>query len=140
MTTGFANQPAPAIATTATTYNGFYLRNNLSSRGNLPAVSPFNLTPDIIQSSQPVDNPQVSFSTMDSWQTLYPTAPEPGQNYYYVRGGEWVQRGVFWADAAVLCLLSADHVSVLLEEQSLKHFVWIGGRQCAGPSGSYRCG
>lgn len=108
MTTGFANQPAPAIATTATTYNGFYLRNNLSSLGNLPAVSPFNLTPDIIQSSQPVANPQVSFSTMDSWQTLYPTAPEPGKNYYYVRGANGGsnafsgQMRLYWAPSQLI--------------------------------------
>lgn len=113
MTTGFANQPAPAITATASTYNGFYLRNNLSSRGSLPAVSPFNLCPDIIQSSQPVDNPQVAFSTIDSWQTLYPTAPEPGQNFYYLRGLNGGtesfsgQMKLYWAPAQLIMFPSS---------------------------------
>lgn len=86
MTTGFANQAAPAQASTASTFNGFYFRDNLASLGTVPAVSPFNQCPDIIQSSVPVSNPGVTFSTIDSWQQAYPTEPTPGQNYYYLRG------------------------------------------------------
>jgi hypothetical protein len=86
MTTGFANQAAPAQASDASTYNGFYFRDNLASTGKVPAVSPFNLTPDIIQSDVPVPNATVAFSTIDSWKQAYPTEPTPGQNYYYLRG------------------------------------------------------
>lgn len=86
MSTSFATAPAPARVGDASTYNGFYLRNNLSSQGKVPALSPYNLCPDIIQSDAPVENPQSVFSSISSWQTLYNTAPTVGTNYYYVRG------------------------------------------------------
>lgn len=86
MTTGFATQAAPVQPGTASTYDGFYLRDNLASQGTVPAVAPFNQSPDIIQSGMPVTNPGVTFSTLQSWCTLYPTDPAPGQNYYYLRG------------------------------------------------------
>ena len=86
MTTGFANQEVPAQTSTASTFDGFYFRDNLTSLGRIPAVSPFNQCPDIIQSSVLVSNPSVTFSSIDSWQQAYPTEPTPGQNYYYLRG------------------------------------------------------
>jgi len=86
MSTTFASDAAPALPGTASTYDGLYVRNNLKSQGTLPAVAPFNASPDIIQSSSPVATPQKTFGTVSSWNTIYPTAPTPGKNYYYVRG------------------------------------------------------
>lgn len=71
---------------TAATYNGFYLRDNLAAKGQVPALSPFGLCPDIIGSSVPIPNAQTVLSSQDSWQTIYEVKPAPGTNYYYVRG------------------------------------------------------
>lgn len=86
MSTAFAHDAAPALQGTASTYDGLYLRDNLKSQGTLPAVAPFNACPDIIQSSTPIADPQKTFGTVSSWNTIYPTSPTPGKNYYYVRG------------------------------------------------------
>lgn len=108
MTTAFAKDAAPALHGTASTYDGLYLRDNLKSQGTLPAAAPFNACPDIILSSTLVKDPQSTFSTIQSWQTIYPTAPAAGKNYYYVRGLDGSaeafegQMRLFWAPAQLI--------------------------------------
>jgi hypothetical protein len=81
-----ATASARAQLGTAATYDGFYLRDNLASKGQVPALSPFSLSPDIIGSAVPIPNAQTALSSQDSWQTIYEVKPAPGANYYYVRG------------------------------------------------------
>ena len=85
-TSSFVNAPAPVRLSDASTFNGFYLRNNLASTGAVPAASPYNQCPDIIQSDVPIADPEITLSSLASWQTFYNTAPVAGANYYYVRG------------------------------------------------------
>lgn len=69
------------------TYDGFYFRNNLQSNGDVPSTGPYNVTPDIVGSSEPIPDAQSKLATPASWKTSYDTDPVPGAaNYYYVRG------------------------------------------------------
>lgn len=88
--------------------SGFYLRDNLASKGAAPSSGPLNLCPDIIQSDTEVADPGVAFGGSDSWARSYATDPAPAvQNYYYVRsmnGGAAKQDGAAalnWAPAQV---------------------------------------
>jgi hypothetical protein len=65
---------------------GFYMRDNLASKGLAPSGGPYNLCPDLIQSDMLVADPAVTFGGNDSWTRAYGTEPVPAaQNYYYVR-------------------------------------------------------
>jgi hypothetical protein len=88
---------------TASTYNGFYLRDNLASNGQVPALAPYNQCPDIIQSSTPISDPQDTLSTPASWNEIYQTAPMPGENYYYVRGLNGSQSN-FQGELSLFCI------------------------------------
>ena len=78
---------ALATDTSAATFDGFYLRNNLKCNGSVPSPGPYDLCPDIIQSLDVISDPQTTLSTPGSWATAYNVAPTPGiTNYYYVRG------------------------------------------------------
>jgi hypothetical protein len=73
--------------TSASTYPGFYLRNNPSCNGDIPSAGPYGLTPDIIGSAAPIPNASTMLSSQQSWSQSYSTEPVYGQaNYYYVRG------------------------------------------------------
>ncbi|MBK8256446.1 MAG: hypothetical protein IPK82_27730 [Polyangiaceae bacterium] len=93
---------------TASTFDGFYFRNNLASKGVVPAGPPFNLGPDIIQSPTQVADPVDTFSTVESWGRLYNTEPQAGTNYYYVRGLNGAttpfkgQLSLYWTPAEVI--------------------------------------
>lgn len=112
---------ATATATpTATTYDGLYLRPNLSSKGREPSAGPYGLCPDVIGSPTPVDDPQSTFSTIDSWATMYATEPVPGERtYYYVRGMDGSLDAVagtmslYWAPAQLVMFPSAWKVNEL---------------------------
>jgi hypothetical protein len=68
------------------TTSGFYLRDNLASKGLAIARGPFNLCPDIIHSDIEVSNPGNAFGNNDSWTHTYGTEPIPAaKNFYYVR-------------------------------------------------------
>jgi len=82
MTPRNASNPA-----SASTYAGFYLRNNLNCNGAVPSPGPYDLCPDIIQSNAAIPNAQSTLSTQQSWAQAYSTDPTLAQtNYYYVRG------------------------------------------------------
>jgi hypothetical protein len=87
----------------ASTYNGFYLRDNLASDGEVPALAPYNQCPDIIQSPTAVSDPESAFSTPASWDETYQTAPMPGENYYYVRGLNGSQQA-FSGELSLFCI------------------------------------
>jgi hypothetical protein len=126
MNTAFANDAVPPLQSSASTYDGLYLRDNLTSQGTLPAVAPFNACPDIIQSSTPIANPQTVFGTMRSWNTIYPTAPTPGKNYYYVRGLNGStesfegQVQLFWTPAQLILFPSTWKNNPLLTASGLE--------------------
>jgi hypothetical protein len=108
LTDAFIGQPG------AGTYAGFYLRSNLSSTGANPQGVPFNQCPDIIQSDSEVADPSAAFSTFQSWQQSYGTAPVAGaDNYYYVRSMNGAQQAgaaqasLYWAPAQVFNFPSA---------------------------------
>ena len=109
MTSRFSRSGAAVRLGTASTYNGFYLRDNLASDGVVPALPPYNQCPDIIQSPTPIPDPQTTLSTLDSWDRIYRTEPEAGTNYYYARGLNGAPSGafdgelsVFWTPAELL--------------------------------------
>jgi hypothetical protein len=80
------SQSAAAIAPNASTYDGYFFRNNLDAQGEVPADPPYYLSPDIIRSSTPIASPQSDLTTQESLQTLYDCDPDLGQdNYYYLR-------------------------------------------------------
>lgn len=94
--------------------SGFYLRDNLVSKGEAPSSGPFNRCPDIIQSDTEVADPAVEFGANDSWGQTYRTDPVPAaQNFYYVRsmnGGATRLGGMAalnWAPAQVFNFPSA---------------------------------
>jgi hypothetical protein len=94
---------------TASTYDGFFLRDNLASDGVVPAGAPYNQCPDIIQSPTPIPDPLTTLSTLASWDRMYRTEPAAGTNYYYARGlngktdGTFDgQMSLFWAPAELI--------------------------------------
>jgi hypothetical protein len=101
----------PRLAVSASTYDGFFLRDNLASGGQVPAAPPYNQCPDIIQSGSPIPNAQSTLSAISSWQTIYDCQPVIGApNYYYLRGmngtapqgAETFQLKLFWAPAQLI--------------------------------------
>lgn len=102
-----------AIASiSARTYSGIYLRNNLASKGTIPAQPPLNLCPDIIHSDSEV--PPSQFASQQSWQQMYGVDPAIGAaNYYYVRGlngsnaADTGKMALYWAPAQVFNFPSA---------------------------------
>jgi hypothetical protein len=75
----------------------------------VPAVGPYNLCPDIIQSSTAIPDPQDTLSTLESWNRMYNAEPAPGDNYYYVRGLNGASSGkfegavsLFWTPAELI--------------------------------------
>ncbi|HEX8113730.1 MAG TPA: hypothetical protein VF516_38625 [Kofleriaceae bacterium] len=109
MTRQFSRVGAAVRLATASTYPGFYLRDNLASSGSVPALPPYNQCPDIIGTTTPIPDPQVVLSTLDSWDRIYRTEPQPGVNYYYVRGLNGLPSGafdgklsLFWTPAELL--------------------------------------
>ncbi|HMG52906.1 MAG TPA: hypothetical protein VK601_05485, partial [Kofleriaceae bacterium] len=117
MTSRFSRSGAAVRLGTASTYNGFYLRDNLASDGVVPALAPYNQCPDIIQSSTPIPDPQNTLSTLDSWDRIYRTEPAPGTNYYYARGLNGAPSGGF---AGELSLFSTP-AELLLFPSLWKH-------------------
>jgi hypothetical protein len=85
MTVKTKNTSFSAAAATLT-FDGLYARNNLDSDGSVPARPPYDLCPDIIQSTIAVSDPQTAFGSEESWMRSYDVAPAAGKNYYYVRG------------------------------------------------------
>lgn len=68
-------------------YNDFYLRNNVYCTGQIPPAAPFNLCPDIIQSTLVLNAPDTTLGSQQSWNNVYNSQPQKGHdNYYYVRG------------------------------------------------------
>ncbi len=98
-----------AIGTpSVTTYDGIFLRNNLSSKGTSPAAAPFNQCPDIIQSDTPIPAFAEELVTPTSLEQTYNTEPVlAAPNYYYVRGANGATKQVsgsvslYWAPAQV---------------------------------------
>jgi hypothetical protein len=95
-------------------YSGIYLRNNLESQGTVPAQSPLNLCPDIIQSDSVVAKPETEFGSQQSWSQIYGVDPTIGvANYYYVRGmngaaaSDTGSMSLYWAPAQVFNFPSA---------------------------------
>jgi hypothetical protein len=72
--------------TSATSYNGFYFRNNLAGNSEIPSNGPYNLCPDIIQSDMMIDDPTQILGSSQSWANTYNAEPGGGSNYYYLRG------------------------------------------------------
>jgi len=60
----------------------------------VPAVGPYNLCPDIIQSSTAIPIHRTP-DTLESWNRMYNAEPAPGDNYYYVRGLNGASSGKF---------------------------------------------
>lgn len=121
MTSRFSRSGAAVRLGTASTYNGFYLRDNLASNGVVPALAPYNQCPDIIQSKTPIADPETTLSTLESWDRVYRTEPEPGVNYYYARGLNGAPSGtfqgemsLFWTPAELLLFPSLWKNSPLL--------------------------
>lgn len=94
----------------ASTYDGFFLRDNLDSEGEVPAVGPYGQCPDLIQSAAPLPDPQSALSTPASWDRSYAAQPTAGANYYYARGLNGAPSGTF---NGKLCLFSAPGELIL---------------------------
>jgi hypothetical protein len=78
---------APRLAASASTFDGFYFRGSLGSKGTVPAAPPYDLCPDIVRSGTPIPDAQAALSTAESWQTLYDCEPAIAiRNFYYLRG------------------------------------------------------
>lgn len=101
MTSKFSRSGAAVRLGTAATFDGFYLRDNLASNGAVPAIAPYNLCPDIIQSPTPIADPQTTLSTLESWDRMYRTEPEAGVNYYYARGVNGTPGGTFQGEMSL---------------------------------------
>lgn len=80
--------PAPRTALDASTFNGTYLRPNLSNAGTVPAQGPYSTCPDIYPAgTTPVAHFQTALATTQSYQTDPPDQITLGyDNYIYVRG------------------------------------------------------
>ena len=71
----------------STTFQGFYLRQNINGTNALPVPAPYDLCPDIIQSIAALSNPANTLASSSAWANTYNVAPAIGQeNYFYVRG------------------------------------------------------
>lgn len=81
-------RPLTSLATTAATYNGVFMRPNLSSTGTVPAQGTLSSCPDIwIGGVNPVANYQTALATTSSYATQSGSTITPGTpNYIYVRG------------------------------------------------------
>jgi len=80
--------PAPNFAPMAATFQGIYMRPNLSNGGAVPAAGPFCTCPDIWPAgTQPVPNFQTALATSQSYGSNPPDQITMNMdNYIYVRG------------------------------------------------------
>lgn len=74
-----------------TAWTSFALRPNTTTQeGQVPVSGELVACPDIIPQTAPVQDPQGTFSTPDSWATTYPGQVTAGvANYLYLRAKNW---------------------------------------------------